>query len=580
MTEDRKIAALIPAAGFSSRMVDFKPLLPMGQSTVVQEAVERFRRAGIEDIRVITGHCSGEMALLLEVLRVTTIFNPDYSTGMFSSILAGVRSLEPDIDAFFLLPVDIPLVKPGTIQTLFKAYLGRGAGIVYPRFEGFRGHPPLVSRRLVADLPAECDGGLTAFLDRYKEQALDIEVTDQSILMDCDTPLDYLKLQAYRSREYIPTERECRAILRMHGGTELLIAHSRMVAEIAGRLAVGLKRAGFDLNLDLITASGLLHDLAKGQADHARAGAEILEKLGYGEVARVVELHTDLGQKKLSMDESDLVYLADKFVKGDLPVSLEQRFDGPMKKFAARSEVIKAVQRRLDDARTLKERLEKTLGVCVEDIVHECERNLRMASDGHRNIYLARHCSVTHPGGLKRFIGQTDLPLSAEGLQQAEILAEKLLHIPFTAIYSSDLRRSVDTARIIGKLHGIEPVEVSGFREIRLGEWEGLPVGEVRHRYPSEYEQRGRNFANFRAPGGESFLDLAARVMTALYKVLGSTNGDILIVGHAGMNRVLLCRILGKSLNELFDIPQDYGCLNLIRYRDLMFDLDILNETV
>ena len=212
---------------------------------------------------------------------------------MFSSILAGLRSLEPDIDAFFLLPVDIPLVKPGTINALAMAYLGSGAGIVYPRFEGLRGHPPLVSRGLIADIPADCEGGLRAFLGRYEEQALDVDVTDQSILMDCDTHLDYLKLQAYCSREDIPTERECRALLRSHGGSEALIAHSRMVAEIARTLAIDLKCAGFALNIDLIVASGLLHDLAKGQPDHARAGAVILEKLGYGGVARIVGLHTD-----------------------------------------------------------------------------------------------------------------------------------------------------------------------------------------------------------------------------------------------------------------------------------------------
>ena len=203
-----------------------------------------------------------------------------------------------------------------------------------------------------------------------------------------------------------------------------------------------------------------------------------------------------------------------------------------------------------------------------------------MPSNGQRNIYLARHCSVWHQGDVKRFIGHTDLPLSTLGLQQAEMLAEKLQHIPFTAIYCSDLRRSVETARIIGKFHGIEPVAISSFREIGLGEWEGLPVDEVRQRYPDEYEQRGRDFANFRAPGGESFLDCASRVMPALYEALRSTHGDILIVGHAGMNRILICRILGKSLNELFDIPQDYGCLNLIRYCDSLFELDVLNETI
>ena len=62
MTDSRKITALVQAAGFSSRMGDFKPLLPLGRSTLVEEAVERFRRAGIDDVRVVIGHREGEMA--------------------------------------------------------------------------------------------------------------------------------------------------------------------------------------------------------------------------------------------------------------------------------------------------------------------------------------------------------------------------------------------------------------------------------------------------------------------------------------------------------------------------------------
>ena len=74
-------------------------------------------------------------------------------------------------------------------------------------------------------------------------------------------------------------------------------------------------------------------------------------------------------------------------------------------------------------------------------------------------------------------------------------------------------------------------------------------------------------------------MDCACRVMSALYEALRSTRGNILIVGHAGVNRILLCQALGKSMNELFDIRQDYGCLNLIRYANFAFELEMLNET-
>jgi alpha-ribazole phosphatase len=579
MTGCGKIVALIPAAGYSSRMGRFKPLLPLGTSTVIQEAVERFRLAGIEDVRVIIGHKAGEIAPVLDRLGVAKIFNSDYARGMFSSVLAGLQNLEPEVDAFFLLPADIPLVKPRTINALAGVWRSSGAGIVYPRFEGVRGHPPLISKNLVAELPNDFEGGLMGVLGRHEEQAVDLDVIDQSILMDCNTPEDYRRLQAYALREDIPTERECKALWNAQGLSDDLIVHCRLVAELAGTLAVHLKCAGLHLNTDLIAAGGLLHDLAKGQPDHSRAAAVILEKLGYGRVARIVAAHTDIRLKRRSLDESALVHLADKYVKNDLLVSLEERFEGPLKKFAGKPDILKAIEKRFKDAKTIRKRLTNISGVSVEAVVRRNEKSLRMASKGERRIYLVRHGAIRNRGNVKRYIGHTDLPLNAAGVRQAETLGKKLQNAPLAAVYCSDLRRAADTARIIAKFHGLEPAETPSFREVDLGDWEGLTFDEARRRFPVEFEERGRDILNFRPPGGESFLDCACRVISALYEALRATRGNILIVGHAGVNRILLCQALGKSMNELFDIDQDYGCLNLIRYANFAFELEMLNET-
>ncbi len=200
MNHGGNMAALILAAGYSSRLGAWKPLQPLGTSTFIEEAVQRFKAAGVDDIRVVTGHRAAELAPLLDRLGVMTIFNPDYDQGMLASVRAGVGSLEPGVAAFFLLPVDIPLVRPGTIQALQQAYHSSGALIIYPRFQGRRGHPPLISTACVVDLPAVCKGGLRAFLSRYTVASLDLEVTDQAVLLDCDTPEDYHRLQAYAAR--------------------------------------------------------------------------------------------------------------------------------------------------------------------------------------------------------------------------------------------------------------------------------------------------------------------------------------------------------------------------------------------
>ncbi|MBF0549149.1 MAG: nucleotidyltransferase family protein [Deltaproteobacteria bacterium] len=195
MTGNKGIAALILAAGYSSRMGALKPLLPLGQSTALEEGVRRFRRAGIADIRVVTGHRAGEIAPVLDRLGVRQVFNPEYDKGMFSSIRAGLGTFGPDTEAFFLLPVDIPLIRPGTIAALVQAHSRHQVDVIYPCFEGRRGHPPLISMSCVADLPPDQAGGLRAFLAQHDGPVLDLEVLDEFILNDFDTPEDYHRLQ-------------------------------------------------------------------------------------------------------------------------------------------------------------------------------------------------------------------------------------------------------------------------------------------------------------------------------------------------------------------------------------------------
>jgi alpha-ribazole phosphatase len=580
MSRNGRIAAMILAAGYSSRMGEPKPLLPLGGSSLLEEAVGRFLAAGIEDVRVVVGHKADEITPALDRLHVKWVLNPDYATGMLSSVRAGVKSLEDDIEAFFVLPVDIPLVKPRTIEALVLAYRESRAAVVYPRFQGERGHPPLLSTDCVIDLPSDFEGGLRAYLSRYEDELIDLDVTDQAVVMDCDTPDDYRLLQGYRSRENVPTVRECEALWDRFNVSEDVRAHSRLVAELARLLAVHLNRARFALDVPLVVAAGYLHDLMKGEPDHARAGAAVLERLDYPQVAHIVASHMDIRIKRQSPGESELIYLADKYAEGDRIVRLEERFDRSLAKFASNPEILEAVVKRLRDAETIRERVETILNAPIEPIIEKYSRGLQMASaGGPRKIYLVRHGAIRLNEKGKHFIGQLDVPLSEEGMRQARALGETLRHVPISAIYCSDLARSVATAEIIAEPHDLPINARRDLREIALGRWEGLAFDEIRRRHAGDYEERGRGIVHFRPPGGESFLDCTCRVIPALFHMLRSTRGDILVAGHAGVNRILLCHARSRSLDSLLEIRQDYGCLNVIDCRDLTFEARVLNDT-
>ncbi|MDR3605498.1 MAG: alpha-ribazole phosphatase [Syntrophaceae bacterium] len=193
-----------------------------------------------------------------------------------------------------------------------------------------------------------------------------------------------------------------------------------------------------------------------------------------------------------------------------------------------------------------------------------------------RKIYLLRHGEIdqSYRG---RFVGQTDLPLTDTGEFQARFWEHELCGEQFGAIYCSDLVRSQNTAKIIAALRGISIEVTPELREINLGEWDGLPVSDIKSHFPDEWRMRGENLASYRPPGGESFSDLASRVVPVFGSIVKNAEGNLLIVAHAGVNRVILCHALGMPLANLFNICQDYGCMNILELSGDSFRLKTMN---
>ena len=178
-------------------------------------------------------------------------------------------------------------------------------------------------------------------------------------------------------------------------------------------------------------------------------------------------------------------------------------------------------------------------------------------------IYLLRHGETTAPGE-RLYMGQQDIALSETGRRQAQWWRKELANIHFSSIYSSDLQRSRETAEIIAGHLPAALTILPQLRELHLGEWQGLPMADVKERMPDLWHERGRNPDSFRPPAGESFSDLQKRVLPILDTVINSRDDDTLIVAHAGVNRVFLCHILGLPLAHLFRLAQDYSAMNIL----------------
>ena len=226
--EPERFAACILAAGLSSRMNEFKPLLHVDGRTAIEGLAESLRGAGIEDIVVVTGHERERLAPVLDRERLMEAFNEDYGKGMFTSIQTGLaRAAEafPDRDACLLMPVDCPLISIETMKTLMAEY-EEGDNFYVPTYEGKKGHPLVIPKSRVEEILAS-DGqeGLKTITDREPEKMIRIPVTDEGCVLDMDTPEGYQEIQDFvaagfkREKLRVLTGRR-RIFLVRHGETK------------------------------------------------------------------------------------------------------------------------------------------------------------------------------------------------------------------------------------------------------------------------------------------------------------------------------------------------------------------------
>ena len=181
-------------------------------------------------------------------------------------------------------------------------------------------------------------------------------------------------------------------------------------------------------------------------------------------------------------------------------------------------------------------------------------------------VYLMRHGEVAN-GSERRYNGHIDVDITENGVSQMHRLAGLLAGKVLSAVYSSDLIRSVKGARIIADKAGISSTSLEVLRERSVGAWEGLTAEEIKERFPEEYRMWRADLLNYRPPGGECLLDVANRILPAYKRIVGSHSGtEIALLLHGGVNRIILADALGMEISNLFRIDQAFGALNIIDY--------------
>ena len=188
----RNVTGIILAAGLSSRMGEFKPLLPYKNKKVINILVETIISSSINEILLIVGY--NEKLIRKEVINynINIIYNPEYNEGMHTSVMCGVNNVAKDIDSFMIFLADQPQISINLINKLIYAQKNTDKGIIIPTYSERKGHPILLNKKYI-QLARQLnpDKGLKGLIDGCSNDIEYLSFDSDEILFDIDTPNDY-----------------------------------------------------------------------------------------------------------------------------------------------------------------------------------------------------------------------------------------------------------------------------------------------------------------------------------------------------------------------------------------------------
>ena len=338
-----RFGAVILAAGLSSRMEKFKPLLHVAGTTAIEGLIESAKAAGITDITVVTGHNREKLAPIIAACGVREAFNEKYCDGMFSSIKTGLAAAAgydsagtaadyagtEGREGFLLMPVDCPLISVRVMRMMMDAVSKRAdaSGFAVAAFEGKKGHPLFIPAKAVSEICRyEGSGGLTAITDRHSITR--VETGEEGCLLDMDTSEGYEDIQAFVAKGFAREKLELltarkRIFLVRHGQTRQhdepmfigqydvpLGDEGRMQAEVLGREIAAAMREDVEaeaLGMDKFGREPMpaIERIYCSDLSRARETADIICEYVNKILPAPVQVKADSGLREINLGEWD-----------------------------------------------------------------------------------------------------------------------------------------------------------------------------------------------------------------------------------------------------------------------------------
>ena len=194
-------------------------------------------------------------------------------------------------------------------------------------------------------------------------------------------------------------------------------------------------------------------------------------------------------------------------------------------------------------------------------------------------IYLVRH-GETAWNREKVFRGRIDLELSERGKEEAKALAEELKKEPIKFIYSSPLKRALQTAQPLAEALGLEVKKEPGLIDLDFGSWQGKSLKEVKESDPENYRLWENSPEKLKFPQGESLAEARLRAMQALERIAQAHSDQCgVVVSHRVICKLILLSALGSSEAHFWKIQQDLACYNILERNEKGWVVRLVNHT-
>jgi broad specificity phosphatase PhoE len=193
-------------------------------------------------------------------------------------------------------------------------------------------------------------------------------------------------------------------------------------------------------------------------------------------------------------------------------------------------------------------------------------------------IFLVRHGETAWNAG-EIFRGRADISLNEKGIVQAKLLGDYLKKSRLEAVYSSPLQRAVSTAERIAGPHSLDVKIEPALIDMDYGEWQGMPLTEVKKIYEKLYIKWKASPEKVKFPGGDSLDDVRSRAITAVNKIVKKHKGSVVLVSHRVVNKVLICALLGLDNSRFWNIRQETCGISSFLYEEDEFILTKHNDT-